>query len=60
MKCQDKKKIIEEDLVKDTILEKNILEKIKHPFLMDMSYVFQTKSKILFVMRFVRGGELYG
>ncbi len=30
-----------------------------HPFLVGMSYVFQTEPKIFFVMRFVRGGELF-
>ena len=30
-----------------------------HPFLVGMHYVFQTESKIFFVMRFVRGGELF-
>jgi len=30
-----------------------------HPFLVGMNYVFQTESKIFFVMRFVRGGELF-
>lgn len=30
-----------------------------HPFLVGMNYVFQTDQKIFFVMRFVRGGELF-
>lgn len=30
-----------------------------HPFLVGMRYVFQTEQKIFFVMRFVRGGELF-
>lgn len=30
-----------------------------HPFLVGMNFVFQTESKIFFVMRFVRGGELF-
>ena len=30
-----------------------------HPFMVGMNYVFQTDQKIFFVMRFVRGGELF-
>ena len=31
-----------------------------HPFLVGMKYVFQSPAKVFFVMRFVRGGELFG
>ena len=40
-------------------MEKDILLQADHPFLVGMSYVFQTEQKIFFVMRFVRGGELF-
>ena len=33
--------------------------KANHPFLVGMSYVFMTNEKIFFVMKFVRGGELF-
>ena len=33
--------------------------KVNHPFLVGMSYVFQTDYKIYFVQQFVPGGELY-
>ena len=46
--------------MESTILEKDILLKANHPFLVGMSYVFQTENKVLFVMKFVRGGELFG
>ena len=41
------------------MLEKEILQKADHPFLVGMDYVFQTDLKIFFVMKFVRGGELF-
>lgn len=41
------------------MLEKDILQKADHPFLVGMEYVFQTDLKIFFVMKFVRGGELF-
>jgi len=40
-------------------MEKEILMKVRHPFLVSMDYIFQTDSKIYFVMTFVKGGELY-
>lgn len=59
MKSLRKDVIIEYDQVESTKLEKEILLKAEHPFLVGMSYVFQTETKIFFVMRFVRGGELF-
>jgi len=59
MKSLRKDVILEYDQVESTKLEKEILLKAEHPFLVGMSYVFQTDTKIFFVMRFVRGGELF-
>ena len=59
MKSLRKDVIIEYDQVESTRLEKDILLQADHPFLVGMSYVFQTDQKIFFVMRFVRGGELF-
>ena len=59
MKSLRKDIIIEYDQVESTRLEKDILLQADHPFLVGMRYVFQTEQKIFFVMRFVRGGELF-
>jgi serum/glucocorticoid-regulated kinase 2 len=59
MKSLRKDVILEYDQVESTKLEKDILLEADHPFLVGMSYVFQTPEKIFFVMRFVRGGELF-
>jgi serine/threonine protein kinase len=59
MKCLRKDVILDYDQVESTKLEKDILLKADHPFLVGMHYVFMTKEKIFFVMRFVRGGELF-
>ena len=59
MKSLRKDVIIEYDQVESTKLEKNILMQADHPFLVGMNYVFQTEQKVFFVMRFVRGGELF-
>lgn len=59
MKSLRKDVILDYDQVESTKLEKDILLKADHPFLVGMSYVFMTDQKIFFVMRFVRGGELF-
>lgn len=59
MKSLRKDVILDYDQVESTKLEKEILMQADHPFLVGMHYVFQTEPKIFFVMRFVRGGELF-
>lgn len=59
MKSLRKDVILEYEQVESTLLEKNILQEADHPFLVGMEYVFQTDMKIFFVMKFVRGGELF-
>jgi len=45
--------------VQNTRLEKDILFSCDHPFLCGMDYLFQSQTRLYFVMPFVRGGELY-
>ena len=59
MKSLRKDVIIDYDQIESTLLEKKILLEADHPFLVGMEYVFQTDQKIFFVMKFVRGGELF-
>ena len=51
--------LIDTHQVENTKLEKNILLTCDHPFLIGMEYVFQTDARLYFVMKFIRGGELY-
>ena len=46
-------------MVDSTVIEMNILLEINHPFIANMSHVFQDDLRIYFVMPFVRGSELY-
>ncbi|KAA0194032.1 Ribosomal protein S6 kinase beta-1 [Fasciolopsis buskii] len=39
--------------------ERNILEMIKHPFLVQLHYAFQTPGKLYLVLEFLAGGELF-
>lgn len=42
-----------------TNTERNILTKIHHPFIVQLCYAFQTKSKLYLVMDFLQGGDLF-
>ena len=51
--------LIEYDQVTSVALEKDILFEADHPFLCGMDYLFQSESRLYFVMPFINGGELY-
>ncbi|TNV79205.1 hypothetical protein FGO68_gene13766 [Halteria grandinella] len=42
-----------------TKAEREILEKINHPFIVKLHFAFQTPQKLYFVMDFLNGGELF-
>ena len=52
MKSLRKDVILDYDQIESTMLEKDILQKADHPFLVGMEFVFQTDLKIFFVMKF--------
>jgi len=39
--------------------ERRILERIKHPFIVQMRYAFSDKEKLYFVLEYCNGGELF-
>lgn len=41
------------------MIERNILAKINHPFIVKMYYSFQDYSKLYFILEFCAGGELF-
>ncbi len=51
--------LLEYDQVESTLLEKDILFAADHPFLVGMDFLFQSETRLYFVMPFIRGGELY-
>jgi serum/glucocorticoid-regulated kinase 2 len=59
MKSLKKDVLLDEDQVESTLLEKNILQNLNHPFLVGMSFCFQTEERVYFVLPFIRGGELF-
>jgi len=58
MKVLNKKNILENNELEHTRTEKNILQKLVHPFLINLNYCFQTPDKLFFVMDYINGGEL--
>ncbi|CAB0042149.1 unnamed protein product [Trichogramma brassicae] len=39
--------------------ERNILQSIKHPFIVDLHYAFQTQGKLYLILEYLGGGELF-
>ena len=54
MKSLKKDVLIDQDQVENTLLEKNILETLKHPFLVGLQFCFQNSERIYLVMPFLR------
>jgi p70 ribosomal S6 kinase len=42
-----------------TKAERNILEEVKHPFIVDLHYAFQTGGKLYLILEYLCGGELF-
>jgi len=42
-----------------TKAERNILECVKHPFIVDLHYAFQTGGKLYLILEYLSGGELF-
>ncbi|KAF7989712.1 hypothetical protein HCN44_008386 [Aphidius gifuensis] len=42
-----------------TKTERNILEAVKHPFIVDLVYAFQTGNKLYLILEYMCGGELF-
>ncbi|KAH9281725.1 Ribosomal protein S6 kinase alpha-3 [Echinococcus granulosus] len=39
--------------------ERDILARMKHPFIVSLNYAFQTEGKIYLILEFVKGGDLF-
>ncbi|XP_055619452.1 ribosomal protein S6 kinase beta-2 isoform X2 [Toxorhynchites rutilus septentrionalis] len=42
-----------------TRAERNILEAVKHPFIVELAYAFQTGGKLYLILEYLSGGELF-
>jgi len=59
MKVLRKDTIIERNQVAHTKAERSILEKIQHPFIVNLDFAFQTPDKLYMILDFINGGELF-
>ncbi len=59
MKSIPKESLIEPETLRNTILERRILERLNSPFLVKLQYAFQTQDKLYFVIDYKAGGELF-
>uniref|UniRef100_A0A1J3FF33 non-specific serine/threonine protein kinase n=1 Tax=Noccaea caerulescens TaxID=107243 RepID=A0A1J3FF33_NOCCA len=59
IKVIDKEKVLKSGLIAHIKREISILRRVRHPNIVQLFEVMATKSKIYFVMEYVRGGELF-
>ena len=59
MKILNKEFLKKEKQITHTITEREILEKINHPFIISLQYAFQTKNYLYMLTDFMIGGEIY-
>ncbi|KAI3697803.1 hypothetical protein L6452_30900 [Arctium lappa] len=59
IKVIDKEKIMKGGLIAHIKREISILRRVRHPNIVQLFEVMATKTKIFFVMEYVRGGELF-
>ncbi|KAL3851399.1 hypothetical protein ACJIZ3_013281 [Penstemon smallii] len=59
IKVIDKEKILKVGLISHIKREISILRRVRHPNIVQLFEVMATKTKIFFVMEFVKGGELF-
>jgi serine/threonine protein kinase len=59
MKVLKKERLFKTNQISHTKTEKEILQKIDHPFLVKLHYAFQNDVKLYLVTEFVQGGELF-
>ncbi|OIW18370.1 hypothetical protein TanjilG_31510 [Lupinus angustifolius] len=59
MKVMKKDTIIKKNHVDYMRAERDILTKVVHPFIVQLRYSFQTKSKLYLILDFINGGHLF-
>jgi RAC serine/threonine-protein kinase len=55
----NKKDIRDRDEIEHTLAERSVLSKVRHPYLANLYFSFQSEMNLYFVMDFINGGELF-
>lgn len=58
MKVLRKDKILEKNLTRYAITERNVMSVSNHPFIVSLHYAFQTKDRLFLVLEYCPGGDL--
>ena len=58
MKTLAKSKILGQNLVRYAKTERDVLSYMRHPFIVNLHYAFQTKTKLFLILEFCPGGDL--
>eukprot|EP01121_Diplochlamys_sp_Union-15-3_P002120 TRINITY_DN1183_c0_g2_i1.p1 TRINITY_DN1183_c0_g2~~TRINITY_DN1183_c0_g2_i1.p1 ORF type:complete len:412 (-),score=44.68 TRINITY_DN1183_c0_g2_i1:141-1376(-) len=59
MKVLRKDFVIQQDVVENTKTERDVLKKVRHPFIVGLRYAFQTAGRLYLIMDFINGGQLF-
>ena len=59
IKTMDKEFVLGENKAEQIMIEKEILSKIKHPFIVSMHWAFQSKTRLHLALELCPGGELF-
>ena len=59
MKILDKDKITKENLENDVVTEMRSMKVVHHPFIVRLFGLFRTNKKILILMEYIDGGDLF-
>lgn len=59
MKVLSKQHILEHNEIDHIMSELHVMQRIRHPFLVNLHWSFQTEDKLYFVLDFINGGELF-
>ena len=59
LKCLSKSELLRNDQIPHLMNEKDVLQAIHHPSLVNLEGVFQDEQFVYFVLEYVVGGELY-
>lgn len=58
MKIQQKARICNQNLMRYAVTERNVLSYIRHPYIVSMSYAFQTVSNLVLVLQYCSQGDM--
>jgi len=58
-KVLSKRLLLNERQVVNIFIERGILIRLRHPFIVSLQYAFQTKEKLFFVMDYCAGGDFF-